>query len=200
MDTQTAKSDHLITLLIELKDYIEREHEVRIRRSHLALNVAGEYGWMTHRRRLQVRRDKSVSFICKWRMSNSANRRPQFSGTSFPAARRLPRGKSGVNNTPGESYIIESTRRYRDQMMKYRVSPLRHLSTTLSFFNGESAPRVPTDLFILKTFYSQYHAQILLSKFHVRVSVDVLKSSKQSFFADIWGTIGEVDSKFLSSI
>lgn len=107
MHTQTAKSDHLIALLIGLKDYIEREHEARIRRSHLALNVAGEYGRMTHRRRLQVRRDKSVSFICKWRMSNSANRRPQFSGTSFPAARRLPRGKSGVNNTPGESYFIE---------------------------------------------------------------------------------------------
>jgi len=107
MDTQTAKSYHLIILLIGLKDYIEREHEARIRRSHLALNVAGEYGRMTHRRRLQVRRDKSVSFICKWRMSNSANRRPQFSGTSFPAARKLPRGKSGVNNTPGESYFIE---------------------------------------------------------------------------------------------
>jgi len=44
MQTPTTKSDHLIALLIGLKDYIECEHEARIRRSHLALNAVREYG------------------------------------------------------------------------------------------------------------------------------------------------------------
>lgn len=102
--------------------------------------------------------DKSVSFICKSRMSNS--REPWFSGTSFPAAREDCRDKSGVNNRARRKLFYRANCRDGIETKRWNTecpgAPRKRLSTALlSFINGKSIFPQPSFRAVKQPFYSQ---------------------------------------------